>query len=109
MSPVGSSARRPGGFSGFTPPLQVVGFIATRAGDPERGPMIRLRPDDALIRLVTDGELVRVISERRQELAVLEIDDTVPRGGAVLRDVAGAVVSEIIRVVKLDTDAGHRV
>jgi hypothetical protein len=27
-------------------PLQVVGFIATRAR-PERGPLVRIRPDDA--------------------------------------------------------------
>ena len=44
-----------GVFSGFAPPLQVVGFIATRAGDAERGPLVRMRPDDALIRLVTEG------------------------------------------------------
>ena len=107
MTPVGGSARRPGGFSGFSPPLQVVGFIATRAGDPERGPMVRMRPDDALVRLVTDGELVRVVSERRQELAVLETDESLPRGGVVLRDVAGAVVSEIIRVVRVDAEPGR--
>jgi hypothetical protein len=109
MSSVGGSARRPGGFSGFSPPLQVVGFIATRKGDAERGPMVRMRPDDALIRLVTAGELVRVVSERRQELAVLETDETLPRGGVVLRDVAGASISEIIRVIKLDTDGGRLV
>ena len=107
MSPVGSSARRPGGFSGFSPPLQVVGFISTRKGDAERGPMVRMRPDDALVRLVTDGELVRVVSDRRQELAVLETDETLPRGGVVLRDVVGASISEIIRVIKLDTDGGR--
>ena len=109
MSPVGGSTRRPGGFSGFSPPLQVVGYIATRKGDQERGPMVRMRPDDALIRLVTDGELVRVVSERRQELAVLETDETLPRGGVVLRDVLGASISEVIRVIKLDTDGGRRV
>ncbi len=94
-------------FSLFSPPLQVVGFIATRSGDPERGPMVRMRPDDALIRLVSDGELVRVVSERRSEIAVLEIDETVPRGGVVLRDVAGASPSEIVRIVKMETDT-HR-
>ncbi len=105
MSPTGSSARNPAGF-GFTPPLMVVGFIATHAGDPERGPMLRMRPDDALIRLVSEGELVRIVTDRRQELAVLEIDDTLARGTVVLRDVLGASLSEIIRVVKIDTDRG---
>lgn len=89
---------------GFSPALQVIGFIATRPGDAERGPMIRMRPEDALIRLVTDGELVRVVSDRRSELAVLVVDDTLPRGGVILRDVAGAAPSEIVRVLKPDTD-----
>ncbi len=106
MTPVGGSARNPGGFSGFAPPLQVVGFISSRKGDAERGPVVRMRPDDALIRLVTPGELVRVVTERRQELAVLELDETLPRGGVVLRDVLGASLSEVIRVIKLDTDTG---
>lgn len=96
-------------FSGFSPPLQVVGFISTRPGDPERGPLVRMRPDDALIRLVTHGELVRVVSERRQEIAVLETDESLARGSVVLRDVVGASISEIIRVIKLDTDAPRRV
>ena len=91
-------------FSGFSPALLVVGFVATRAGDAERGPQVRLRPEDALIRLVTDGELVRVVSDRRSELAVLVVDDTVTRGGVVLRDVVGASLSEVVRVLKADND-----
>ena len=91
-------------FSGFSPALLVVGFVATRAGDAERGPQVRMRSEDALIRLVTDGELVRVVSERRSELAVLVVDDTVQRGGVVLRDVVGASLSEIVRVLKPDND-----
>ena len=82
-----------------------MGFIATRRDDTERGPMVRMRPEDALIRLVTDGELVRVVSERRSELAVLQVDESVPRGGVILRDVVGAAPSEIVRIIKLDTDA----
>jgi anaerobic selenocysteine-containing dehydrogenase len=91
-------------FSGFSPPLMVVGFIATRSGDAERGPMIRMRPDDALVRLVTDQELVRVVTERRQEIAELQLDETLARGTVVLRDVAGASISEIVRVIRLDMD-----
>ena len=92
-------------FSGFAKPLQVIGFIATKKGDTERGPMVRLRPEDALVRLLMPGELVRVISERRSELAELQVDESVPKGGAILRDVAGATVTEIIRVVRLDLEA----
>lgn len=92
-------------FSGFARPLQVVGFIGTKKGDTERGPMVRLRPEDALIRLLMPGELVRVISDRRSELAELQVDEAVPKGGAILRDVAGAAVTEIIRVVRLDLEA----
>ena len=91
-------------FSGFSPALLVVGFVATRPGDAERGPQVRMRSEDALIRLVTDGELVRVVSERRSELAVLVVDDTVQRGGVVLRDVVGASLSEVVRVLKPDND-----
>lgn len=91
-------------FSGFAKPLQVIGYIGTKKGDAVRGPMVRLRPEDALIRLLMPGELVRVISERRSELAELQVDESVPRGGAILRDVAGAGVTEIIRVVRLDLE-----
>ncbi len=94
---------------GYSPPLQVMGFIGTRAGDPERGPLVRMRREDAARRLLDDGEIAWVYGPRRQELATVKIDETVPRGGVILRDVAGAAVSEIVRVVKLDLDsAGNR-
>jgi hypothetical protein len=41
---------------------------------------------------------------RRTELATIIIDDSVPRGGVVLRDISGAGVSEVIRVQKPDYD-----
>lgn len=82
------------------PPLRVAQLIATRSGDTERGPEIRLRTDDARMRLVSDGELVWVHGPRRQELATARIDDSLPRGDVVLRDVAGASPSEIITIVK---------
>ncbi len=94
-----------GAFSGFAPPLQVVGYIGTRRGDEERGPLVRMRADDALIRLLTDGELVRVMGPRRSEFATLVIDDTLPRGGVVVRDLAGVSVTEIVRVIKADFDS----
>ncbi len=108
MIPTGKSNRNPKGFGGYSPPLLVSGFISTRSGDPERGPMIRMRTDDAQIRLVSEHELVRIVTDRRQELAELQIDDTLPRGSVVLRDVVGASISEVIRVIKLDTDTGAR-
>jgi len=89
---------------GYNPPLQVTSFVATRAGDADRGPQVRLRPDDARIRLLMDGEIVWVYGPRRSELATLRIDDSVPRGGVALRDVAGVTVSEIVRVGKVNTD-----
>jgi hypothetical protein len=88
----------------YNPPLRVIGLIATRAADPERGPMIRMRPDDAQFRLLQDGELVWVYGPRRHELATLEFDDSLPRGSVVLRDVVGASPSEVVRVVKTSTD-----
>jgi anaerobic selenocysteine-containing dehydrogenase len=81
-------------------PLRVARLIATRAGDAERGTEVRMRSDDARTRLISDGELVWVHGPRRQELATVRIDDTLPRGDVVLRDVAGASPSEIITLVK---------
>ncbi|MEX2180815.1 MAG: hypothetical protein WD771_02125 [Gemmatimonadaceae bacterium] len=87
-------------------PLQVVGFIATKRGDAERGPLVRVRPDDATRRLVGDGELVWVYGPRRHELAPVVYDETLPKGGVVVRDIAGLAVTEIIRLVKMDIE--HR-
>jgi hypothetical protein len=89
---------------GYNPPLQVVGFIATRRGDAERGPLVRMNANEAALRLLTDGELVWVKGPRRQELAPLEVDDSLPRGAAVVRDIAGLAVTEVIRVVKPELD-----
>jgi anaerobic selenocysteine-containing dehydrogenase len=88
------------------PPLQIVGFIATRRSDTERGPLIRVRSDDARLRLIDDGELVWVYGPRRHELAPVVYDDTLPRGGVVVRDLAGLAVTEIVRLIKMDV--GHR-
>jgi anaerobic selenocysteine-containing dehydrogenase len=93
----------------YSPPLQVVGFIATRRGDAERGPEVRMRADEAAIRALQDGELVRVIGPRRNEIATLRVDDALPRGAVVIRDVAGVAPSEVVRVRKLETDLPHRV
>ena len=92
--------------SGYFPPLQVVEFTATRRGDAERGPLVRMNANEARVRLLDDGELVWVKGPRRQELAELRVDDALPRGGVALRDIAGVAVSEIIRVMKPDLDAG---
>jgi hypothetical protein len=70
--------------------------------------MVRMREDDAVLRLLSEDELVRIITDRRQELAELKIDDSLPKGGVVLRDVVGASISEVIRVIKLDTDTPAR-
>lgn len=89
---------------GYNPPLQVVGYLGTRAGDEERGPAVKMRSDEARRRMLIDGELVWVYGPRRHDLAVLYIDDSIPRGGVVLRDVAGVTVTEIVRVIRPDMD-----
>lgn len=90
--------------TGYNPPLQVIGFVGTRSGDPERGPLVKVNANEARTRLLNDGELVWVRGPRRQELAELEIDDSLPRGGVVLRDIAGIAVSEIVRLARPDLD-----
>ena len=92
----------------FNPPLQVVGFLGTRRGDPERGPQVRLRGDEAALRMLTDGEMAWVQGPRRQELATVVIDNAVPKGGVVVRDISGLVVSEIVRLQKPDFDTPPR-
>jgi hypothetical protein len=86
----------------------VAGFIATRKGDADRGPVILMNSDEARLRLMVPGELVWVYGPRRHELVELRIDETLRRGEAVLRDVAGASPTEIVRVVKADTDTARR-
>ena len=92
----------------YNPPLQVVGFLGTRRGDPERGPQVRIRGEEAALRMLSDGEMAWVQGPRRQELATVVIDNAVPKGGVVVRDIAGLVVSEIIRLQKPDMDTPPR-
>ena len=88
----------------YNPPLQIIGFIGTRTGDAERGPVVVLNANEARLRMIGDGELVWVYGPRRHDLTVVNVDDSVPNGGVVVRDVAGLAVSEIVRLMKVDTD-----
>ena len=88
----------------YNPPLQVVGFIGTRVSDAERGPLIMLNAEEARLRMITDGELVWVYGPRRHDLTPVKIDDSVPRGGVIARDIAGLAPTEIVRLIKVDTD-----
>ncbi|MEA3245887.1 MAG: hypothetical protein U9Q74_06995 [Gemmatimonadota bacterium] len=88
----------------YNPPLQVVGFIATKRGDAERGPQVLLQAWEAHLRGVADGEMVWVYGPRRHDLAVVRVDESVPRGGVVARDIAGLAVSEIVRLVRVSAD-----
>ncbi|HET7631870.1 MAG TPA: molybdopterin dinucleotide binding domain-containing protein [Gemmatimonadaceae bacterium] len=85
-------------------PLRVVKLIATRVDQPARGPAVFMHREDARSRLLDDGELAWVYGPRRHELAAVVVDDNLKRGEVVLRDVAGASPSEIVRVVKPDLD-----
>ena len=97
-----------GGSNLYNPPLQVAGVLGTRRGDADRGPVVYLNAAEASLRLLVDGELVRVQGPRRNEIAVFRLDDEVRRGCVVVRDVAGLVTSEIVRVSKLETDGPRR-
>ncbi len=90
----------------YNPPLQVVGFVGSRRGDAERGPAISLNREEASMRMLADGELVFIHGPRRKELAPVIVDDDVPRGGVVVRDIAGVMVSDVIKLVKPDLDRG---
>jgi hypothetical protein len=92
----------------YNPPLQVVGFLGTRRGDPERGPQVRIRGEEAALRMLVDGEMAWVQGPRRQELATVIIDEAVPKGGVVVRDITGLAVSEIVRLTKPDMDTPLR-
>ena len=76
--------------------------------DSDRGPQVRLNPGDAPARLLVDGELAWVYGPRRQELATVVVDESITRGDVVLRDIAGASPSELVRVVKPDLDSHTR-
>jgi anaerobic selenocysteine-containing dehydrogenase len=89
-------------------PLRVAQFVGTRMSDPDRGPQVRMSPEDAHSRLLVDGELAWVYGPRRQELATVVVDESVQRGDVVLRDIAGASPSELVRVVKPDLDSHTR-
>lgn len=97
--------------SRFQPELMVLEYISTKKGDPERGPLVRMRSSEARIRLVQDGELVWVHGPRRKEVAVLVIDEEIPAGKVALRDIAGVTVTEHVVIVKpdLDTPPGRQV
>jgi len=86
----------------YNPPLQVLAFIATKLTDTDRGPEIRLQPYEAHLRTVSEGELVWVYGPRSHNLAAVRIDDTIPRGGIVARDIAGLAPSEIVTLVRID-------
>ena len=76
--------------SGFAPPLQVVGFIARGAAIRNADRWFACVPTMRLIRLLDRrgaGACDRTASPGVRELV---LDDTLPRGGVVLRDVAGA-------------------
>lgn len=94
--------------SGFRPELRILDYVATKKGDPERGPMLWISPADATIRLLQQGELAWVDGPRRHELAVVQIDDSVPDGSVKLRDIAGVTVSERVVVTKPDLDSPRK-
>jgi anaerobic selenocysteine-containing dehydrogenase len=67
--------------------------------------MIWISPTDAKIRLLQDGELAWIQGPRRNELAVVVVDDAVPDGSIRARDIAGVTVTEHVVVSKPDLDS----
>ena len=94
--------------SRYNPPLQVVHFIGTRKGDADRGPQVQVNSTEAALRMVQSGELVWVQGPRRNEIAELVVNDDVPRGGIVARDIVGLSITDIVRITKIDVDRPRR-
>jgi anaerobic selenocysteine-containing dehydrogenase len=94
--------------SNFEPELRVVEYVATRKGERERGPQIRLHPADAKLRLLLDGELVWVRGPRGAQVAPLVIDASIAEHSCALRDIAGVDLAEAVRVSKPDLDTPKR-
>lgn len=88
----------------YNPPIQVIGFIATKSGDTERGPEIRINAYEAHVRMLHENQYVWVYGPRRHELAAVRIDDSLPRGGLVARDIAGLAPSEVVTLVRVHGD-----
>src|SRR3954463_10856095 len=89
-------------------PLRVSSLIATSRNDDDRGPMVFIHPDDAIERLLVDGELAWGYGPRRHELATVKYEAALKKGDVVLRDIVGAAPSEIVRVIKPDLDTRGR-
>ncbi len=70
--------------------------------------MVWIGPADAKIRLLQQGELAWIYGPRRHELAVVQIDESVPEGSVKLRDIAGVSVSERVVVTKPDLDTPRK-
>lgn len=105
MSPREPSKPRGGETSSiYGRPLRVAVYTATRPGDADRGPEVRMNSGEASFRLLTEGELVYVQGPRRRELAVLHVDESLGRGDVAVRDIAGIAPSEIVTVHKPDFD-----
>jgi anaerobic selenocysteine-containing dehydrogenase len=94
--------------SSFDPELRVVEYVATKKGDAERGPQVRLNPVDAQRRLLVEGELAWVKGSQGQQVAPVVVDETIAEYTCGLRDIAGVMLSESVRVSKPDLDTPRR-
>ena len=94
--------------SPYNPPLQVMKFVGSRKGDPERGPQVQINNTEAMLRMLQSGELVWVQGPRRNEVAELVVNDEVPRGGIFARDIVGLSPTDVVRLAKVDTDRPRR-
>ena len=95
--------------SAFQPELRVIEYVATRKGDPDRGPQVKLCAIDARFRVLSNGELAWVRSARGQQLAEVLIDDAFPQHMCGLRDIPGVLAAEAVRVVKPDLDTPMKI